>query len=68
MKLNTPFLKIALLLRIKSQLSGGGILKLQGEEVQTTTKLSDAGTLWVELFDGKPKQKLQLTIKLLDWE
>ncbi len=55
-------------LRIKGELPAAASMKLQGGEIQTTAQRSDAGTLWVELFDPQPNQKLQLTIKLLDWE
>jgi len=56
-------------LRIKSQLPAAGSLKLQGgERSQTTAQCSDAGTLSVEVLAPQPDQKLQLTIKLLNWE
>jgi len=55
-------------LRIKGEMPKAGSLQIQGGEVQTTSKRSDPGTLWVELFDPRPDQKYELTIKLLNWD
>lgn len=56
-------------LKIKAQVPEGATIQLQSREsYQATSQRSDPGTLWVELFDPQPEQKLQLIIKLLNWE